>query len=219
MRIQKIALSTALALAVSATMTHAVQFINFSVYAGASMQFNGTNSSFQFLNGGSGNQWWITGESGGATGALLDQGHFLGGPWTYGSIFDNGSGTQTATINASPAATLEIFDGSVYATANVTWGVIDTVSTAGGINESATINLSNLSYSGGNADLASIFDGPSAQLVLSFTPGMTLSQLTSGSGPFTSAFSGSITATPEPGSLLVAGLGFAMLLGRRVFKR
>jgi PEP-CTERM motif len=218
MRTQKIALSTVLALALSAAMTQA-QIFSFSALSGATMQFNGSASSFQFNNAPSGNQFSITLPS--TSTAFGLQGSFTGGPWSYGTVMNDGGGLLTASVNPLQAVTLSINDGAGHlATANVTWGVLDTFGTAGGENAGLAVNLSDLSYTGLNHDLQTFFASPAGTLDLSFQfTGMTLNDLTSGSGPYTTSFSGSLAPTPEPGSLLVAGLGVVVLLGRRVFKR
>jgi hypothetical protein len=207
MKIQRAFFSGLMTLTVSTIAAGAAQVYNFSAVAGASMQFNGSSSSFQFDNNGSGNQWWITSEGSG-TGALALQGQFIGGPWSIGAINVNGS-EQTASVGLQ-SASLQISDGhGNLATANLIWGVIDTVSSAGGINAGLTVNLSDLSYSGPNTDLSSVFSSSAGVLTLSFQfdPSMTLTDLTSGSGPYNTSFSGSLTPTPEPGPVILVGLG------------
>lgn len=219
MKILKICISTLIALVFSTAMTQAVQFLSFSTVAGATMQFNGNASSFQFDNNGSGNQWWITGEGGGS-GALALQGSFSGGPWTYGGITINGL-DQSATVDPS-STVLTINDGSGHlATANVVWGVLSTDQGVGGINANLSVNLSELSYLGANSDLLSVFSATTGILDLSFqfNPAMTLSQLSAGSGPYATSFSGTLAPTPEPASLLVFGVGGIALLGRRILRR
>ena len=214
MKTLQIGLSTALVIAVSAVFAQATQIYSFNVLPGASIQFNGSASSFQFNgtnNLASANQWVLT-ESGGS-GAFGLQGYFSGGPWTYGPITTSGS-LQYATVNPG-TATLTIDDGTgLLATASVVWGMIDTVGTVGAFNANLTVNLSNFSYSGGNADLLNFFSSPGGQLNLNFqTTAKTLTQLSSGSAPFTTSFAGNLTPVPEPASALVLGLGFLILGG------
>lgn len=203
-------------LAASAASSRATQVYNFAVLAGSSIQFNGSAYSFQFNNPPIDPQWAIS-ESGGS-GAQGLQGYFSGGPWTYGAITTVGS-LQYATVNPGMAM-LTINDGAGHlATANVVWGLLDTVGTSGAFNENLAVNLSDLSYSGANADLSSFFSASSGQLDLSFqTSTMDLAQLSSGSGPYTTSFSGSINVVPEPAPVLIFGLGF-LLLGWRMLKK
>jgi hypothetical protein len=218
MKITKCSLSIVLVLSL-ASMAHAIQIYNFSSLPGASIQFNGTSSDFLFNSLADGTQWWITGESGQPGGSVLTlKGWFTGGPWSYGSI--SGVSDQSAPVSTSPAM-LKIDDGTgTLATANVTWGVVST-SPTGGLNAGLTVNLFDLSYTGLNVDLRSFFSNPSGELNLSFQydPAMSLTQLTQGSGPYTTSFSGTLTPVPEPGSVLLLGLGFFALLGRRALKR
>jgi hypothetical protein len=202
-------------------MVLGTEVFSYSDVVGASIQFNGSASTFQFDNNpSSGDQWSITGESGGTGSAMSLQGSFSGGPWTVGAITTI-SGVETANVNASPSAMLTINDGAGHlATADVVWGQIYTYLGAGGLNANLAVNLSNLSYSGANVDLVNFFSSPAGELNLTFqfNPAMTLNQLTAGSGPYTTSFSGSLTPVPEPGVLAVFGLGF-VLLGRRLLKR
>lgn len=205
-------------------MAPAVQVYSYAVLGGASIQFNGSSSSFQFLNDPvTGNQWSITGETGGS-GALNLNGWFSGGPWTYGTV-SSIDGVESATVSAppgNPLATLSIYDNNGhYATANVIWVDISDYLDIGGMNGGLAINLTGLSYTGSNPDLLSFFSAPSGMLNLSFQfiPAMTLQQLTLGTGPYNTSFSGSLTPSPEPTSLLIFAGGFTLIGCRAFFKR
>ena len=217
MKTQKAYISALLTLTLTTAMVHGAEIFNFSDMVGGTIQFNGTASSFEFNPNT--NQWSIISESGGTGSATGLEGTFTGGPWSYGAITSS-SGVQTATVNPGPA-TLTINDGAGYlATANVAWVNVTTYQGAGFLNVGAIVNLSNLAYSGANVDLMSFFSAPAGVLTLSFqyNPAMTLSQLTAGSGPYLTSFSGSLTPVPEPGVLAICGLGFA-LLGRRILRK
>jgi hypothetical protein len=215
-----IALSVAAALMLPAAMTQA-QVLNISGETGASIQFNGTGSSFQFNNNGAGNQWSVTTESGGlgtATGLL---GVFNGGPWTYGAI-STAFGIESASVSANPASKLIINDGVGFtAMANLDWVQVSTYQSSGYLNANATVNLSNLSYSGTNPDLQSFFSAPAGTATLSFqfNPAMDLNALSAGAGPYTTSFSATLSAVPEPTSALVFGLGVLLLGCRRFFRK
>jgi len=218
MKIQNACLSVLLALTLPTAVVRGAEIFNFSDANGASIQFNGSASSFQFVPN-TGFQWSITSESGGTGAANGLQGFFSGGPWSYGAITSI-SGLYTANVSPT-SATLTINDGAGHlATANVAWDQVATYGSAGYLNMSAVVNLSGMSYSGANVDLLNFFSSSAGILTLSFqfNPAMTLSQLTAGSGPYITSFSGSLTSVPEPGVLGICALGFAFL-GRRIFKR
>jgi len=208
---QKLAIiAAAVALAACVTTSQAALSLNFSSVVGANIQF-GPGSQFGFNpNPGSFSapQWQITTVTGGGA-ALGKYGWFNGGPWTIGVVNTVGS-VQSANVVGS--GQLVIWDGgpsgnaSSYLTGTVNWGLIQTTGSAGAINAALNINLSGLSYSGLNADLIALANGKngSVNLTFQFNPGKTLSELVSLQQGLTTSYSGSITAIPEP-STVVAG--------------
>jgi hypothetical protein len=200
--------------------------LNFSVNTGASLQFNGASDSFQFNAPGTNYQWHITTESGGSS-ALNLNGAFnfgSGGPFHYGPITTTGSGLtmiQQATVTG-PLGTMIINDGTGNLSASVNFRDVETFATSGGgMNANLAVNLSGVTYSGSNPDLLFLKAAQSATLDLSFqfSPGETLTQLSTGTGPYLTSFSGSLTAVPEPSTLVLAalgGLGLVLLNQRRV---
>lgn len=196
--------------------------LNFGPTDGSSIQFNGSQNSFQFNNGFNGYQWTITTETGGSSAVGLN-GSVLNGPFNYGPITISGSGfteSESATV-LGPLGTLDINAGPLNdLTGTVNWINIATFYTVGGfLNAAVNVNLSNISYSGSNPDLQTLKANQPGILDVSFQflPGETLTQLSTGTGPYTTSFSGSIiTAVPEPTSIALAGLGgLTLLLFRR----
>lgn len=199
--------------------------LNFASTTGSTIQFNGTASSFQFNAsaytgfGGIflGTQWQIGSETGGTGSAIGLFGMVGNGPFTYGSVTTSGS-DQYATVTGLLGA-LSINDGAGYdLTGNVDWIQVQTSSYAGGINAQLNVNIASLAYGGANPDLQSFVAGinPSMDLTFQFSPGMTLSQLTSGAGPYKTSYSGSLSVVPEPATLALAGLcGLGALVMRR----
>lgn len=195
--------------------------LNFAADTNATIQFNGASDSFQFAANNTGDQWYITTESGGSS-AIGLQGLFNNGPFFYGPIASTGSGltlVQQATV-LGPLANIVISDGTVSLSGTVNFEKIATFATStGDINANLAVNLTGVTYSGSNPDLAFLDASQPGTLSLSFnfSPGKTLTQLSTGSGPFTTSYSGSIVVVPEPGTLSLAGLGglAAWLLRRR----
>ncbi len=225
--------STIVAGALMACSAEAQGFLslNFSSTPGSTIQFNGAASSFQFnsstspIFGGvfNGTQWQIgsqTGGTGSATGLL---GWVNNSPFSYGPITTvvNVSGVdQIATVSGAPGA-LVINDGSGFnLTGNVNWGQISTHDFAGAINAALSVNITGLSYSGSNPDLLTfISSGPAAlNLTFQFSPGETLTDLTTGSSSFQTSYSGSLSVVPEPTSIGCFALGLGVLAIARRFK-
>jgi hypothetical protein len=193
--------------------------LNFAANPGGALQFNGTGDSFNFTSALNGYQWHITSESGGSSAIGLN-GSFNNGPFHYGPITSTGSGltlVQTATVTAPPA-NLVINDGSGNLSGTVSLFDVETFATAGGgMNANLTVNLTGVTYSGSNPDLLFLMAHQPGTLDLSFqfSPGMTLTQLSTGTGPYPTSFSGSLIVVPEPSTLALAGLGGLVLLHLR----
>jgi len=205
--------------------------LNFSSTVGSTIQFNGANSSFQFNsssytgNGGIFNhtQWYIGSEAGGTGSALGLFGSVTNGPFTYGPITTIGS-EQIATVTG-PLGQLNISDG-ISGTLHglIDWSSIETYLYAGALNAALTVNITDLTYNGNNQDLKTlILDGNGTMnLTFQFSPGETLSQLSSGNSPFLTSYSGSISGVapvPEPASLSCLLVGLGVLGSARLLKR
>jgi len=194
--------------------------LNFSANTGTALQFNGASHSFQFTSDGSGYQWHITSETGGSS-ALNLNGAFSNGPFNYGAITITGSGltmVQSAMVTG-PLGNFIINDGSGNLSGTVNFVDVETYAVgAGGMNALGLIvNLTGVTYSGSNPDLLLLKAEQPGTLDLSFqfSPGETLTQLSTGTGPFVTSYSGSIVVVPEPSTLALAGLGGLVLLNLR----
>ena len=210
-------------LALSVVTSQAQLSLNFASTPGATIQFNGTASSFQFNSStlvlpppfGAyyvGTQWWITSETGGnaAIGLL---GVFTNSPFIYGPIITPSPGIEFATVTG-PLGGLNLNDGlGNFLTGKVNWIQVETDNSSGSINAALTVNVTGLAYAGINPDLLTLVaDGPgSMDVSFQFSPSKMLTQLTSGSGPYNTSFSGSISV-PEPMSAGVLLLGLGVLV-------
>ncbi|MFZ0828697.1 MAG: PEP-CTERM sorting domain-containing protein [Verrucomicrobiia bacterium] len=211
-------------LAFSAVTSQAQLSLNFSSLSGSTIQFNGFADSFQFNASNSGYQWQISNETGGTGSAINLFGGVNNGPFSYGPISTAIVGPFTIdTANVlGPFGALSINDGlgvlpADYLTGSVNWIQIDTVDSIGGINAALVVNVTGLAYSGPNADLSTLVaDGPaSMNLSFQFSPGETLAQLSSGSGPYVTSYSGSVSVVPEPSSVAFILMGMGTLVGFR----
>ncbi len=191
--------------------------LNFSSLPGSTIQFNGSASTFSFNPSGA-DQWWITSINNGVGDSLALHGRFSGGPWTYGGITTTGPNQHASVI--SPLGTITLFDGTGgTATGAINWVDVDTYQFAGALNGSAAVNLTGLTYTPGTtpiSDLQQVVAGGlgSALLTFQFNPGMTLTDLTSGTGPYRTSYSGSIAAIPEPGIMALTLFGLLPLAVR-----
>jgi hypothetical protein len=214
-----------LGLASSAVVSQA-QGLNFSSSPGSTIQFNGGSDSFQFnpstftgLGGNYLNTQWFVGSENGGTAAVGLFGSVGNGPFSYGAITVNGS-EQSASVLGLGA--LDIKDGSGFdVTGNVDWVQINTFNYSGALNAALVVNITGLSYAGSNPDLQSLVAAGSGQVTLTFqfSPGETLSQLSSGSSPFTTSYSGSLSPTPEPTTVGLLLLGLGGVITARVFRK
>ena len=203
-------------LCASSIVTHVVPA------AAATIDYSSTSGSFVNLNpvdncGGSGtvgcfdftagNTITITsGTAAGFNGGIT--GLFGVGPIT------NTGPLETASVSGTGA--LNIFDGSDTLTATLSWVDIATFGTAGNLNTTGTANLSNITYTGTNADLLALFNGGSGINVLSFqfTSPTTLTNLFTNSTSTTStSFSGSIAPVPVPAAIWLFGSGLLGMAG------
>ena len=202
-----------------AASSHGQLTLDFAANTGANVEFFGSSSEFNFVSGNNGYQWNVTDEVGGSSAVGLDA-SVLGGPFSYGPITFAGSGAfqvQYATV-LGPLGTLVMNDGSADLTGTVNWIDVATYgSGAGALNASLDVNVSNIQYSGSNPDLQTLVaDQPgSMDVSFQFPTSMTLAQLSSGTGPYSTSFSGSISVVPEPSMLALAGLGGLVLLHLR----
>jgi hypothetical protein len=214
-------------LALSAVTSNAQLSLDFSSTIGSTIQFNGTNSTFQFnastssLFGGifSGTQWSVGNETGGTGSALGLFGLVNNSPFSYGPITTNVN-IETANV-IGPLGGLSISDGASNSlTGTVAWVQLETSTFAGGINPSLTVNVTSLAYAGTNVDLQTLVAGGSGamDLTFQFSPGKSLGDLTSGSGPYQTSYSGSLSV-PEPTSVGCFLLGMGVLTLTRRFRQ
>jgi len=216
------------AVVVSAVSSNAQLTLNFSSSPGSTIQFNGTQNSLQ-LNSSTfggfggiylGTQWFVGSENGGTGSAVGLFGDVANGPFSYGAITVNGT-EQSAAITG-PLGGLSINDGVGNSlTGIVDWAKIQTFEYSGALNASLVVNVSSLNYNGSNPDLqALVATGLGAMnLSFQFAPGETLTQLSSGSTPFKTSYSGSIAAVPEPASMGLLFLGLGALFFSKVLRK
>jgi hypothetical protein len=228
MKLTKLFVVVIAGLALSAVSSRAQLTLNFAATDGSAIQFNGTNSSFQFIppigNPTNNGQWSITTESGGNS-AIGLLGQFGNSQFGYGTISTDalGGGNFLYTANVTgPLGILSIQDSShIFLTGSVNWEQIDTFDFSGALNAMLTVNVSGLAYAGSNPDLNTLVaeQPASMDVTFQFSPGMTLPQLTSGAGPYESSFSGSISVVPEPATVSCLLLGFGVLAFARRFRQ
>ena len=185
--------------------------------AGANIDFTGSGSgaTFVFNNNHLGQGFQVTESSNGAgSGTAVGLFGTLGGTYSYTSITTIGS-VQTASVTTTDGS-LTITDAShVSLTGNVAGLTVETFGTLGTVDVSGTINLTNVSYSGTNADLTQLKNEAAAgggvlTISFQFLPTKSLTQLAGHGAENTTSYSASIATTaavPEPSSLAIGALG------------
>jgi hypothetical protein len=170
--------------------------IGFSSGTNAVIRFDASTDSFQFIDGNGGRDFEIT-LSDGAGDSLGLFGN-MSGTFTIGSIASF-FGVEFASV--SGLGTFSIFDGSSLLTATLAWNDIYTVGASGGINAFGTLNLTNIIYSGTNADLLALASGAgnnaTSAVSFQFVPPESLTDLTTGSGVFDTSYSGTVFAEAQ----------------------
>jgi PEP-CTERM motif-containing protein len=143
-------------------------------------------------------------------------------------ILDLGGGVQQANVTPVTPTGNEfvIHDGGGHDfTADLLWNTITTIAPGGGVDLTATLNLTNFQYAGANAALTELRQAGtgSVSATFTFTPiQYDLQGLTTqcGAGCSTS-FSGTMTATgqttpvPEPGSYVLLLVGLVAIVGMK----
>src|SRR6266853_3382820 len=193
--------------------------LNFQSLDGTVISF-ASNSTFGFTST-NGYQFSISSVAGGIGDSVGLDGYLApGGPFTIGTITTNG-GLQSAPVTGT--STLHITDNATLdLTGTINWVNIATISVAGVLNLNGQVNLTAITYSGTNSDLAALAAAGSGEDVVTFqfVPAKTLTQLTTTGGQ--TSYSGSITSVPEPGTWVLVAMGTGLgvfLRGRRQVRR
>lgn len=166
--------------------------MDFANTSGAHLRFDG-HGGITFTPDAHGYDFQINTVSNGTGDA---QGLFgaISGTFTLGKITGN-----EAPVTGS--GVLTIWDGSQNLTANINLSAIDKPNAFGMVNPHEIVNLTNVHYTGSNADLRALAHDLDPTALLALFDTHPLSQLKSGQ-PVNTGFSGSLTAAvPEPGTM------------------
>jgi hypothetical protein len=203
----KLLLGLVSGLVISASSSNAI-VLNFDALTGTEIDFPG-NSAFSFTST-NGYQFAITSVTGGVGDSVGLDGYITpGGPFTIGSISNPQPGEEMASVSGT--GMLHITDSSSQDfTAQIQWDTITTFGTAGILDLSGTVNLTDFQYSGSNKDLWALVAGGMGSDVITFqfTPAESLTQLAT--TPNETSYSGSIAVPEPPSSVLILG-GLAAL--------
>jgi hypothetical protein len=195
--------------------------LNFSNEPGSFIQFGPGNAlTFEDETKGNLNDIRITASTGDGSGVGLTGD--IDGAFTVGAVTVAGL-QKSATL--SGIGMLSIFDGvNSTLTGDVSFGSISTFFNFGAFNISSAVNLTNLSYSGANADLQALANDLTGVVQASFTAASStsLSRLV-GTGTQVGNYTGTIVGTPsapvpEPSAALSFALG-SLIVGQVIRRR
>ena len=187
--------------------------------ANASIRFTGTGDKIEFPNT-SMYDFVITDATSPNLGGL--QGN-IDGIFIVGTITTPAIGMEEASVTTTDG-TFSVYDGvGATLTADLDWTDIYVFGKLmGGMNTTGVVNLSNVTYSGGNSDLMAIANGREQTVVLTFqfspVTKKSLTELMADGRVTTTSYSGSLSSVPEPSSCLLlatAGLGLLCCDWRR----
>ena len=197
-------LAVASALSFGALQADAI-ILDFAAQGDSAISFDGSGD-FSFVDDTvSGYDFEVTGSTG--LGTAIGTFGNIQGTFTIGTVVGN-----SAPVTGS--GTLSIDDGVAVLTATVEFVDISQMGALGGLNTMATVNLSSISYVGGNSDLLALVSASGegiATVTYQFTAPTTLASLKVTDTE--TSYSGSITApvgVPDGGSTIML-LGLALV--------
>jgi len=191
--------------------------IDYQPYNNALIKFFGATDTFSFTQPAGGN-FLITNVTGGTDPQTLGLTGNISGTFTIGAITTVGP-LQTAPVTGTGLFTIKD-EANVTFTASLAWVDISTFFGAGGINSGGVANLMPVSYGGANTDLLAFFNnGGTTNLTFNFSPGKTLTNLTTGVATNSTTFSGSASAVPVPGALGLMATGLIGVVGLGLRKK
>jgi len=193
---------------------------DFASVAGATIKFTGTGDKIEFPNTGA-YDFAITDAT---AGTLVGLSGTIGGTFNVGAI-TTVAGVEQALVTTANGS-FGVFDGAKWLTASLDLEDITVYNKlAGVINGMGMANLVNIAYTGANSDLMAIKTGTNQTVVLTFQfsplTKKSLAQLMTDGQVNSTSYSGSLSAIPEPSTLVgLAGMGLAgLVLAARRFRK
>ncbi|MCU0869727.1 MAG: PEP-CTERM sorting domain-containing protein [Burkholderiales bacterium] len=204
--------AVALACVVGSLPAHADITFSGASIANASVKFTGTGDTIQFIDAPGAAPTRDIGVSLASDPLLIGLLGNIDGLWTIGAVTSPGGGVQVAPVLGTGVFSLDDGAGGTFS-GMLTWDEVSTFGTSVSLNFQGLANLTGITYDGALASLNAIESVGEATVTVSaqFARARTLTNLTANNSTFSTSYSYSVAAVPEPSTWAMLGVGLVAL--------